>query len=169
MSMFMDILNIPGESKSPVGNWRDKIEILSMGYDIMQPTSMQAGGGLLAAASSFGAMQITKAMDKSSPLLFGKLAGGEPIKTVILRCSRPGGSGTGPQGGLFEAETFTLTNVIVTSYHTGGAPGPGGLPVESWSLAFTAITELYNAVDAAGNLLPPQQAGYDIAAAHTQM
>jgi len=163
MSMYLDIQGIPGESKSPNNDWKAKIEVQTMAYDVSQRTSLEAGSGLISAGSIFGAMHITKAMDKSTPLLFGKLAGGEPIAQAILRVSRPGAATTGPTGGLFEAETYTMKNVIVTSYQTSGAPGPGGLPLESWTLAFTAITEVYNTVDAAGNMQPPQHAGYDIA------
>jgi type VI secretion system Hcp family effector len=161
--MYLDITGIPGESKSPNANWNQKIEVLSAGYDLNQNASAQAGSGMIAAAVSFNPMHLTKAMDKSTPLLFGKLAGGEPIATVTLRVSRPGGSATGPQGGLFEAETYTMQNVIVTSYHTTGTPGPGGLPMESWTLAFTSMTENFQTVDALGNLQPAQTAGYNIA------
>ena len=167
MSMYLDIQGIPGESKSPNNDWNLKIEVQTMAYDVSQGTSLEAGSGLITSGSNFGAMHITKAMDKSTPLLFGKLAGGEPIPTVIIRVSRPGGTATGAglTRGLFEAETYTLQNVIITSYQTSGSPGPGGLPLESWTLAFTSIVEVYNTVDALGNKQPPQHAGYDIALA----
>ncbi|MGA2116375.1 MAG: type VI secretion system tube protein Hcp [Bryobacteraceae bacterium] len=163
MAMYLDIPNIPGESQSPNTNWNQKIEVQSAGYDLSQNASAQAGSGMIASAVTFSPMHVTKAMDKSTPLLFGKLAAGEPIATVTLRVSRPGGSGTGPQGGLFEAETYTMSNVIVTSYHTTGTPGPAGLPLESWTFAFTAMTENFQTVDASGNLQPPQTATYNIA------
>ncbi len=164
MSMYLDIPGIAGESKSPNADWRDKIEVQTMAFDVSQRTSLEAGSGLISGGAIFGALHITKAMDKSTPLLFGKLAGGEPILTATLRVSRPGASTTGPVGGLFEAETYTMKNVIVGSYQTSGAPGPGGLPLESWTLAFTSITEVYHTVDAAGKMQPAQNAGYDIAA-----
>ena len=163
MAMYLDIIGIPGESKSPNPDWKQKIEVQSAGYDVSQTTSLEAGSGLIASGAVFGSLQITKAMDKSTPLLFGKLAGGEPVDTVTLRVSRPGASTTGPQGGLFEAETYTLQNVIITSYHTSGTPGPGGLPLESWSLAFTSVVEKFLTVDPQGNLQPAQSAGYNIA------
>ncbi|MGA1996455.1 MAG: type VI secretion system tube protein Hcp [Bryobacteraceae bacterium] len=168
MAMYLDIPNIPGESASPNPNWNLKIEVQSAGYDLSQNASAQAGSGMIASQVSFSPMHITKAMDRSTPHLFGKLAAGEPIATVTLRVSRPGGSKTGVagaqgQGGLFEAETYTMSNVIVTSYHTTGTPGPGGLPMESWTFAFTAINEKFQTVDVTGKLNPPASAGYDIA------
>ena len=165
MSMYLDIAEIPGESQSPNNDWKAKIEVQTMAFDVSQRTSLEAGSGLISSGATFGALHITKAMDKSTPLLFGRLAAGEPIATVILRVSRPGGSATtGPVGGLFEAETYTMRNVIIGSYQTSGAPGPGGLPLESWTLAFTAISEVYHTVDALGKMQPAQNAGYDIAA-----
>jgi type VI secretion system secreted protein Hcp len=164
MSMYLDVVGIAGESMSPVPNWKDKIDDNSMGYDVSQKTSLEAGRGLIASGAIFGPMQISKVMDKSTPLLWAKLCGGEPIHTVTIRVSRPGANPLGPAGGLFEAEKYILENVIVTSYHTSGSPGPGGLPLESWSLAFTAITEVYRTVDAKGNLQPAQTQGWDVSA-----
>ena len=162
MSMYLDVTSIEGESKSPVPNWNKKIDNNSMGYDVSQRTSLEAGSGLISGGAIFGPMQISKVMDKSTPLLWAKLCGGEPIDLVVIRVSRPGANAIGPAGGLFEAENYSMKNVIVTSYHTSGTPGPGGLPMENWSLAFTAITENYRTVDAKGNLQPPQSAGWDI-------
>jgi type VI protein secretion system component Hcp len=125
---------------------------------------MEAGSGLVASGAIFGPMQISKVMDKSTPLLWSKLCAGEPITMVTIRVSRPGANPLGPAGGLFEAEKYILENVIVTSYHTSGSPGPGGLPMESWSLAFTAITEVYRTVDAKGNLVAAQTQGWDVSA-----
>jgi type VI secretion system secreted protein Hcp len=135
-----------------------------MGYDVSQKTSLEAGSGLIAGGAIFGPMQISKVMDKSTPLLWAKLCAGEPISTVTIRVSRSGGA-----AGPFEAEKYILENVIVTSYHTSGSPGPGGLPMESWSLAFTAITEVYRTVDVKGGFVAPQTAGWDVSSnlAHT--
>ena len=168
MSMYLDVVSIAGESMSPVPNWNQKIDDNSMGYDVSQKTSLEAGSGLVASGAIFGPMQISKVMDKSTPLLWSKLCAGEPIATVTIRVSRPGANAIGPAGGLFEAEKYILENVIVTSYHTSGSPGPGGLPMESWSLAFTAITEVYRTVDAQGNLQAAQTQGWDVSSNRTR-
>ena len=162
MSMYLDVVSVAGESQSPVANWNTKIDENSMGYDVSQKTSLESGSGLVASGAIFGPMQITKVMDKSTPILWGKLCAGEPIPTITIRISRPGADPLGPAGGLFEAENYILQNAMVTSYHTSGAPGPGGLPMESWSIAFTAITENYRIVDPQGNIQPVQTAGWDI-------
>jgi len=157
MAMYLDVTSIAGESQSPNQKWNQKIEIESMQYSIEQTSSGPIGTGMLAAGARFGAMSITKVMDKSTPLLWYKLCAGEPLSVVTIRVSRAGAA-----GGLFEAETYTMENVIVSSYSTSGTPGAGGLPLESWSFSFTRITETYRSVDDQGNLLPAQTAGYDV-------
>ena len=164
MSMYLDVLNIAGESTSVVQNWNQKIDGNTMGYDVSQRTSLEVGTGLIAGGAIFGPMQVTKVMDKSTPLLWSKLCAGEPINVITIRVSRPGANAIGPAGGLFEAENYVLENVIVNSYHTSGSPGPGGLPMESWSFAFTAITENYRTVDDKGNVSSPQTKGWDVSA-----
>lgn len=167
MSMYLDVIGVAGESMSAVPNWNQKIDDNSMGYDVSQKTSLEVGSGLIAGGAIFGPMQISKVMDKSTPLLWSKLCAGEPITMVTIRVSRPGANPLGPAGGLFEAEKYILENVFVTSYHTSGSPGPGGLPMESWSLAFTAITEVYRTVDAKGNLQAAQTQGWDVSGNQT--
>jgi type VI protein secretion system component Hcp len=162
MSMFLDVTSVGGESQSPVSNWNQKIDQQSMGYDVSQKTSLEAGSGLVSSGAVFSPMHISKVMDKSTPILWAKLCAGEPIPMVTIRISRPGADPLGVAGGIFEAENYIMQNVIVTSYHTSGTPGPGGLPMESWSLAFTAITENYRIVDPSGNIQPVQTAGWDI-------
>ena len=163
MSMYLDVVGILGESINPkVPNWNQKIDDNSMGYDVSQKTSLEAGSGLIAGGAIFSPMQISKVMDKSTPYLWAKLCAGEPIATVTIRVSRTGGA-----AGLYEAEKYIMENVIVTSYHTSGSPGPGGLPMESWSLAFTAITEVYRTVDANGNLQAAQTQGWDVSGNQT--
>ncbi len=164
MAMYLDIPGVPGESQSQNQNWNNKIEIYSMSYHVGSPTTPQAGTGTVAKPSSFGDMSFTKMMDKSTPPLFGKIPTGDPIPTCYIRVTRPGGATAGSTDGLFEAETYTLQNVYIKSYHTSGAPGPGGLPLESWSMAFTAINEVYQTVEAGtGRMQAPQNFGWDVA------
>lgn len=164
MAMYLDIPGIAGESQSPNANWNNKIEIYDMSYHVSSPTTAQAGTGTVAAPSTFGDMSFTKQLDKSTPPLFGKVPTGDPIPVCYIRVSRPGGSTAGSSDGLFEAETYTLKNVYVKSYQTSGSPGPGGLPLENWTVAFTSINEVYQTVEAGTGKLQPQQSfGWDVA------
>ena len=164
MSMFLDIQtpSIPGESQSPNPNWNAKIEIEHFAYDISQSTSQEAGTGLVSSGSRVGHIHITKVMDKSSPLLFGLLCAGQPITLMYFRVSQPGAQG-GSYGGLFEGETYQVGNVIVSSYHTSGAPGAGSLPRETWAFSFTQMKETFQTVDINGAMKAPVIAGRDFA------
>jgi len=166
MSMYLDVVQpkITGESKSTPShpNWNAKIEIQHMSYHTSQTTSQQAGSGLSSSGSKVSHMQISKTMDKSTPMLFGHLAAGTPIDDMFIRVSRPGmAKSKATDDGLFEAETYELKNVIVSSYSTSGSPGPGGLPMEDWSFSFTYINETYQTVDNTGKLIPSGVHGFD--------
>jgi type VI secretion system Hcp family effector len=162
MSMFLDIQTpvIAGESQSPNPNWNAKIEIEHFAYDVSQTTSQEAGTGLVSSGSRVGHIHITKVMDKSSPLLFGQLCAGQPIQLMYFRVSQPGAQG-GAYGGLFEGENYQIGNVIVSSYHTSGSPGAGGLPRETWAFSFTQIKETFQTVDINGTLQAPVIFGRD--------
>lgn len=149
--MLLDIPGVQGESMSPNATWNAKIQIATMGYDVTQTTTGGTGTGLVANGAQVAAMTLSKSMDKSTPYLFQNLIQGEPIPIVYVRVIRSGqksGSSTvSPTGGLYEAETYTLSNAIISNYSTSGALGPGGLPLETWSIAFTKIVENYVTVD----------------------
>jgi type VI secretion system secreted protein Hcp len=166
--MLLDIPGIMGESESPNAQWKAKIQVETMGYDISQRVSNGTGSGLVSGGATVGAMHITKQMDKSTPFLFVNLAKGEPIRTCYLRVVRSGQAtvSSDVNGGLYEAETYTLSNVVISSYSTSGALGPGGLPMESWSLSFSKILENYVQTDKDGNPIAKGNAiGFDFSQA----
>jgi type VI secretion system secreted protein Hcp len=162
MSLFLDIQQpmIVGESMSQNQNWNNKVELQHWVYDVSQSTSQEVGTGLVSSGSRVSHIHITKVMDKSSPLLFAQLCAGKPIDLMFIRASVPGAAG-GVNGGLFEGETMQIGNVIVSSYHTSGNPGSGGLPTETWAFSFTKMKETFQTVDGQGNMQPAQTFGQD--------
>ena len=168
MSMYLDIKQpiIEGESKGTAAHadWNQKIEIQHMGFHVSQTTSQQAGSGLSSSGSKVSHLQISKAMDKSTPKLFGHLAAGTPLDIMFIRVSKPGkAKASATDDGLFEGETYEMHNIIVSSYSTSGSPGPGGLPMEEWSFSFNWINESYQTTDNKGVLVKPgvAVAGFD--------
>jgi type VI secretion system secreted protein Hcp len=159
--MYLDVQKprIDGESQSPNQDWNAKIEIQHMHYSISQDTSLQTGTGLVSSGAKVSHVDISKVMDKSTPMLWFYLCSGQPLDMMTIRVSRPGAAG--PNGGLFEAESYIMENVIVSSYSTSGSPGAGSMPSESWTFSFTKITEKYQTVDDTGRLQPMQPAGFD--------
>ena len=114
--------SIPGESESKNTTWDKKIQLDNTSWDISQQTTGSTGTGLVTGGAAAGHLTFTKAMDKSTPLLFAQLCSGSPISTCYIRVVASGSSST-TYGGLYEKETYQLNNVIVSRYGTGGAGG----------------------------------------------
>jgi len=159
--MYLDFLgNIPGESASPYGDWNEKVEIQHMAYSIHVSTSMEAGTGLASGGATVSALQVTKVMDKSTPLLFYHLCAGIPIDKMMIRGARQGSMGAA-MAGHYEAETYTFEKVVVAGYQISGNVGMGGLPTEAWTFSFSKVSESFRDLDPAGKLKPALTAGYD--------
>ena len=170
MSMYLDIQKpnkIQGESAATPANpnWDKKIEVHFMSHTVSHTETPQTGSGLVSSGADPSFLHITKTMDRSTPYLFGHLAGGVPIELMFLRVSKSGKAKASPtDDGQYEGETYEMHNVIVTNYSTSGTPGPGGLPLENWQFSFTWVNESYQTTDpATGRLIKPgvAVAGFD--------
>jgi type VI secretion system Hcp family effector len=139
--MYLDIAGIPGESVSTNANWNNKIEVQYFSYGVSVDHSMEVGTGVVASGAQVGHFNITKVMDKSTPLLFAQLCGGQTLTDVYLRVTQPG-----PGGQPYESEQYHMQWVVVSHFQTSGAPGMGSLPQENWQLSFIAMTETFQDV-----------------------
>ena len=118
----------------------------------MQPP---VGGGGGAGKVSFQDLHfVTKTVDKSSPKLFLAGASGEHIKDATLFVRKAGSNSDYLQ--------IKLTDVLVSSYQTGGSGGDN--PTESFSLNFAKVQYSYTGTDADGKLLPAIDVGWDLLA-----
>jgi type VI secretion system secreted protein Hcp len=106
--------------------------------------AMNTPGGKVA----FGAAELTKNYDKSSPQLLQKVANGTHIKTVSFSFRRPGTE---------NFLVYKLDDVVVTSYEQGGDAGVSPL-LEHVGLTFSKIAVSYTPV--AGP--PLVTAGWDL-------
>ena len=146
---FLKIDGIDGESKDD--KHKGEIDIQSWSFGASQSGSM-AGGGGGAGKVSMQDFSITKSMDKSSPKLFEALATGKHLKEVklVLRGSSS-----------VEYLTVTLTDVMISSYSTGGSSGDDR-PTESVSLNFAQIKMSYVEQDASGRAGAAVEFGWDL-------
>lgn len=84
----------------------------------------------------FSEMSFSKEMDSSSMLLYAACAGNQKLGDVTVSVTRTEG----------EAQmllvTFVLEDAMISSISTSGSSG-GGLPGESFTINFTAITGQY--------------------------
>jgi type VI secretion system secreted protein Hcp len=123
-NMFLKLDGIKGESADH--KHKGDIEISSFSFGASNAGSQAHGGGGGAGKVSFSSFTITKPVDKSSPLLQKAAVGGQHYKEADIFFARKAGKG---QQDYLEIK---LTDVLISSYQTGGSGG--GIPTEKISL-----------------------------------
>lgn len=148
---FLKIDGVDGESAD--SKHKGEIDIKSWSWGASQ-SSTSVGGGGGAGKVSMQDFTFTKHVDKSTPKLFEALATGKHLKEAkfVVR----GSSAT-------EYLTITLSDVIVTSYSTGGSSGDDR-PMEEISLNFGQIKMSYVEQDAKGAAGASVDFGWDLKA-----
>ena len=154
VDMFLKMDGVEGESTDKTHG--KEIDVLSWSWGASQSGSMAAGGGGGAGKVSMQDLSITKHIDKSSPKLFEALATGKHLKEAKLVLRSAGGS-------QVEYLVITLSDVLVSSYSTGGSSGDDR-PTESISLNFAQIKMSYVEQDAKGSAGAATEFGWDIKA-----
>jgi len=126
---YLKISDIEGESDAK--NHKGEIELDSFAWGMRREPELTGQG------SKFVVDQIVikKAIDKSTPRLMLACATGAPVPEVQLIVTRPNPKGTGDPVVFLK---ITMTDVLVTSYQTGGSSGDV-VPVDSFSLNFEKI------------------------------
>jgi type VI secretion system secreted protein Hcp len=94
-------------------------------------------------------------VSQASPQLFLASAAGRHIETAILTCRKGGGS---PQQDFLK---YTLTDVLVASYHTDGQ-AEDSVPVDEVSFTYAQIKVEYRPQRADGSLGAPITAGWNV-------
>ena len=102
------VILIPGESVD--ARHLNEIVVLSFSEGITVAYSSVAGGGQIGRAS-FPDIQVTKLLDKASPLLYSYAAQGRNISKAVLSVRKAGSS--------FDYYQITLKDVLITSVRTG--------------------------------------------------
>src|SRR5437764_4304073 len=95
-------------------------------------------------------------VNKASPKLFLACADGDHIKKAVLTCRKAGKEQQ-------EYLKITLSDLLVSSYHTGGSQG-NVVPVDQISMNYSKIEFSYQAQKVDGSLDSPVKAGYDLKA-----
>jgi len=151
--MFLKLDGVEGESidaKHP-----KEIEALSFSQGLSTPPPLPGGGG--GGKASFSDFNITKLVDKSTPILFLKCAQGAHIEEALLVLRQSGANG-------FEFYKIKLTDVLITSVQTSGSSGGDNRPTESISLNFTKIEWTYVPQKADGTADTPVVTTWNVAA-----
>jgi len=130
---FLKIDGVDGESKDEEHS--GEIDIVSFSYGVSQPSSAHSGGGSGVSKASFSDFTVMKQVDKTTPVLMKKCAGGDHFATVVFTARRAGGE-------KVTYQTITLSNAMITSYQKSGSDG-GSLPHESVSFSYDKIEDVY--------------------------
>jgi type VI secretion system secreted protein Hcp len=148
---FLKIDGIEGESTDAKhAGWLD-VDSWSWGEN--QPLQPATGSGAGAGKVHFQDFQFTSRVSKASPKLFLACASGQHLKEARLVGRKAGKD-------LQEFLTWTFSDVLVSSYQTGGTEQ--ALPMDSVSLNFSKVSVAYKAQKADGSLDTAVTAGWDI-------
>jgi type VI secretion system secreted protein Hcp len=149
---FLKLDGITGESKD--SKHKDEIEVASFGWGATNSTTFLSGGGG-AGKVQMQDLSFVKLVDKASPKLLLACSTGQHLKTAILTARK---AGEQPQ----EFLVLRFSDVVVTSYQTGGSAGGEEGPVDSVSLAFGRLEMEYRPQKPDGSLDAPITAGWDV-------
>lgn len=152
---FLKLDGIKGESKDD--KHKDEIDLESWSWGETNSGSHAAGGGGGAGKVVMQDFHFTMKINKATPELMLACATGKHIKEATLTCRK---AGTEQQ----EFLKIKFSDMLVSSYQTGGSSGGDVIPTEQVSLNFSKIEYEYKPQKPDGTLDGPVKAGYDLKA-----
>jgi type VI secretion system secreted protein Hcp len=150
---FLKIDGIDGESKD--AKHKDHIDVESWSWGAVQSGTQQHGGGGGTGKVSMQDFHFVMRLTKASPKLMLACASGKHIKLATLTARKAGKDQQ-------EYLTFKFSDVLVSSYQTGGAEQGQDTPLDSVSLNFSKIEMSYREQKRGGTLGPETKVGWDL-------
>jgi type VI secretion system secreted protein Hcp len=147
---FLQITGVEGESTDD--KHKGWIDVDSWSWGETNSGSTHSGGGAGAGRVTINDFFFTTQVSKASPKLFLACASGQHLKEAKL---------IGRKAGKAQQEflTWTFSDVLVTSYQTGGTEAD--VPRDQVSLNFAKLRVDYKAQKADGSLDAAISAGWD--------
>ncbi len=153
VDFFLKIDGIKGESKDH--KHKDEIDLQSWSWGESQVGTHSGGGGGGAGKVSMQDFHFIMTTNIASPKLMLACATGEHIKSAKLTCRKAGKEQQ-------EFMMITLSDLLVSSYQTGGHEGGSALPTDQISLNYSKIEFEYKEQKPDGSLGAPTKVGYDL-------
>ena len=150
---FLKIDGIPGESTD--SKHKGEIEVLSWSWGMTRSESPGGGGGAGGGKVNVQDLSFVSAVSKASPKLLEACAGGQHFKQAVLVARKAGKA-------QLEFLTYTLSDLLVSSYQTGGGEGAEVVPADQVSLNFSKVQVEYKEQKADGSLGGSTKAGFDV-------
>jgi len=152
---FLKIEGIDGESQDH--KHKGEIDVESWSWGETQQGAHAAGGGGGAGKVSMQDFHFVMQVNKASPKLMLACANGEHIKKAVLTCRKAGKEQQ-------EFLKITLSDLLISSYQTGGSGHADIVPTDQISLNYAKIEIEYKEQKADGTLGGAVRAGYDLKA-----
>jgi type VI secretion system secreted protein Hcp len=150
---FLKITGIEGEATD--SKHKAEIDIESFSWGATQTGAHGAGGGGGAGKVQMQDFHFVMKANKASPKLMLACATGEHIKDALLTCRKAGGKQE-------EYLKVKFTDILVSSYQTGGSEAGSETPIDQIALNFGKIEVEYYPQNEKGALGSPVKAGYDL-------
>ena len=150
---FLKLDGIEGESHD--AKHKGEIDLESWSWGESQSGTHSAGGGGGAGKVAMQDFHFVMKVNKASPKLLLLCANGQHIKKAVLTCRKAGKD----QQEFLKIE---FTDLLVSSYQTGGSGHSDILPTDQISLNFAKIEYTYKQQNPDGTLGGPVQAGWDL-------
>jgi type VI secretion system secreted protein Hcp len=148
---FLKIDGIQGESRD--AKHKGEIDLESFSWAEVNTGSHAGGSGGGAGKVEIQDLHVVMKMNKASPLLFLACATGQHLKQAILTARKAGKA-------QLEFLVFKFTDLLVSSYQTGGSAGEA--PTDQLSFNFARIEVEYRPQKPDGSLDTPVKAGWDV-------
>jgi len=150
---YLKIDTIDGESQDD--KYSNHIELLSWSFGESNGGSFSSGGGGGAGKVAMQDFNFVMSVNKASPKLFLACATGQHIPKAELKCRKAG-------GGQQEYLKYTFSDVLISSFRTGGSQGSSVIPTDQISFNFAKVEVEYKEQKADGSMGGTIKAGYDL-------
>jgi type VI secretion system secreted protein Hcp len=149
---FLKVEGIDGESTDD--KHKGEIDLESWSWGETNSGSFAAGGGGGAGKVVMQDLHVVSKMSKASPNLMIACATGQHIKKAVLTSRKAGGK----QEDFF---VVTMSDVLISSYQTGGHNSSDVIPTDQYSINFAKIEFEYKEQKADGSMGGAVKQGYD--------
>jgi len=149
---FLKLDGVPGESTD--SKHPGEIDLLSFSWGQTNSGTSGHGSGAGAGKVSPQDFNFVKKLDKSSPVLFIGCATGAVYKTATVTARKAGGKQE-------DYLIFKMSDVLISSYQTGGSAGSDVIPTEQFSFNFAKLEMAYKEQKADGSLGGEVKQTYD--------
>lgn len=149
---FLKIDGIEGEAQDQ--KHKNEIQLESWSWGATQTGTSPSGGGIGAGKVQMHDFNFVMKTNKASPKLMLACASGDHIANAVLTCRKAGKEQQ-------EFLKYTFSQLLVSSFQTGGQNSSDVIPLDQVSFNFAKIEQEYKEQKADGSLGGSVHTGWD--------